>query len=127
MKNKIEKKISELIKKLQNEQSPVNGSEWQSGYNNGLARADELLCDFYASAEVQELSNPCVVLPCKVGDKVKATVLRPYNGNTATIHGEVIGIFITDKIMIRVSYDSCRTIDFRDTDFGETVFVEVTT
>lgn len=53
IKNKIEMKISELINQLQDEQEPVDGSEWHSGYNNGLARAVELLCEFYNSAEVQ--------------------------------------------------------------------------
>ena len=54
MKNKTEEKVSKLIDQLQNEQEPVNDSEWQSGYNNGLARAVELLCEFYRTAEVQE-------------------------------------------------------------------------
>lgn len=57
MKNKIEKKISELIEQLQDEQEPVNGVDWISGYNNGLARAVELLCEFYRSADVQNLNN----------------------------------------------------------------------
>jgi len=54
MKSKIEKKTEELIDQLQNEQEPVNDSEWQSGYNNGLVRALELLCEFYRATEVQE-------------------------------------------------------------------------
>ena len=54
MKNKTEEKVSKLIDQLQNEQEPVNDSEWQSGYNNGLVRALELLCEFYRATEVQE-------------------------------------------------------------------------
>jgi len=50
MKNKLEEKISEIINQLENEKEPVNGSDWQCGYNNGLARAVELLCDFYNSS-----------------------------------------------------------------------------
>jgi hypothetical protein len=50
--NEIEKKINELINQLQDEQEPVNDSEWQSGYNNGLARAVELLCEFYRTTNV---------------------------------------------------------------------------
>lgn len=57
MENMIEKKIKELIDQLQDEEEPVNGREWVSGYNNGLARAVELLCEFYRSAEVQKLNN----------------------------------------------------------------------
>ena len=57
MKNRIEKKIEEFIHQLQNEQEPVNDSEWQSGYNNGLVRAVELLCEFYRTEEVQEINN----------------------------------------------------------------------
>jgi hypothetical protein len=62
-------------------------------------------------------------LPCKIGDKVKATVCRPYNRHEAYIHGEVVAIS-EDKKIIRVLYNGCRTIDFYDTDFGKTVFVE---
>lgn len=87
----------------------------------------QVLTDKLAKFEDLEEAERLIILPCKVGDKVKATVLRPYNGHTATIHGEVVGVSIIDKITIRVSYDSCRTIDFLDTDFGDTVFVEART
>ncbi len=63
-------------------------------------------------------------LPCKIGDKVKAITVRSYNNHEVTIHGEVVGIFITkDKKIIRVLYNAIRTIDFYDTDFDKTVFV----
>lgn len=38
-------KIRILIEQLESEAEPVNGNEWQSGYNNGLARAVGLLCE----------------------------------------------------------------------------------
>jgi|GEM_PF-3314756 len=59
----------------------------------------------------------------KIGDKVKAIVFRQYNGHEATIHGEIVAIS-EDKKVIKVSYDSDRFIDFYDTDFGKTVFVQ---
>lgn len=59
-----------------------------------------------------------VALPCKAGDEVRATVQRPYNGNTATIHGMVSDI----QIVVRVNYDRGRFIDFLVSDFGKTVF-----
>ena len=62
-------------------------------------------------------------LACKVGDMVKATVLRPYNGHEVTIRGIVTAINMADKIIIQVLYDSCRTINFYDTDFGKTIFL----
>jgi ABC-type uncharacterized transport system ATPase subunit len=62
-----------------------------------------------------------IMIPCNVGDTVTAEVVRPYNNHTITIQGEVIGIM--KRIVIRVQYDSDRTIDFYDTDFGKTVFV----
>jgi hypothetical protein len=64
-----------------------------------------------------------MALPCKIGDSVKALVLRPYNNHSGTIFGKVIGIIITQDIVIKVLYDSCRTIDFYDTDFGKTIFL----
>lgn len=75
-------------------------------------------------AEVVELAQAkadgrLIVLPCKVGDKVRATVLRPYNGHTNTIFGEVIEI----QPVIRVRYNQCRHIDFIAPDFGKTVFL----
>lgn len=66
---------------------------------------------------------PISIIPYKIGDKVKATVCRPYNGHEAYIHGEIVGIS-EDKKVIRVLYDGCRTIDFYDTDFGKTLFIE---
>ncbi|MEA4896144.1 MAG: hypothetical protein VB064_12925 [Oscillospiraceae bacterium] len=60
-----------------------------------------------------------MILPCKVGDTVKATVLRPYNGHTDTIFGEVIEI----QPVVRVRYNQCRHIDFIAPDFGKTVFL----
>lgn len=59
----------------------------------------------------------------KIGDKVKATVFRPYNGHEATIHGEIVAIS-EDKKVIKVSDDFNRIIDFYDTDFGKTIFVQ---
>lgn len=47
MKNKLQEKISNIITQLENEKEVVNGSDWQSGYNNGLTRAIELLCELY--------------------------------------------------------------------------------
>lgn len=69
-----------------------------------------------------ESTTSKILAPCKIGDKITATVFRPYNGHNATIHGEVIAMS-ADKKIVRVLYNSCRTIDFYDTDFGETVFV----
>ena len=63
------------------------------------------------------------LLLCKIGDKIGATAYRPYNGHEVYIHGEVVGIS-EDKKVIRVLYNGCRTIDFYDTDFGKTVFIE---
>ncbi len=36
-----------ILTQLENEKEVVNGSDWQSGYNNGLTRAVELLCELY--------------------------------------------------------------------------------
>lgn len=44
----MKEKISNIIKQLENEKELVD-CEWQSGYNNGLTRAIELLCKFYNS------------------------------------------------------------------------------
>lgn len=64
------------------------------------------------------------ILPCKVGDTVKATVLRPFNNHIAHITGEVIAIRKNKhNATIRVKYNGDRIIDFYDTDFGDTVFV----
>lgn len=57
MENEIANKITDLINQLQEEQEPTEGREWVSGYNNGLARAVELLCEFYRSPEVQNLKS----------------------------------------------------------------------
>jgi hypothetical protein len=78
--------------------------------------------------QIQELAKAKaegwrVVLPCKVGDAVKATAYRPYNGHEATIFGKVAAIIITNKTFIRISYQQCRHIDVLDTDFGKTVFL----
>lgn len=68
--------------------------------------------------------NSLRILPCKVGDIVKATVLRPFNNHTVHITGEVIAIRKNkDNATIRVKYNDNRIIDFYDTDFGDTVFV----
>lgn len=58
------------------------------------------------------------VLPCKVGDKVTAKVLRPYNGHELSIQGEVTDI----ELVFRVQYDSYRHVDFLASDYGKTVF-----
>lgn len=63
-------------------------------------------------------------MPCKVGDTVKATVLRPFDNHTVHIIGEVIAIRKNKKnATIRVKYNGNRIIDFYDTDFGDTIFV----
>jgi len=59
----------------------------------------------------------------KIGDKVKAIVCRCYNGHEVTIHGEIVAIS-KDKKVIRVSYDFDRFMNFYDTDFGKTVFIQ---
>jgi len=59
------------------------------------------------------------VIPCKVGDKVRATVLRSYNGHTCTIYGDVVEV----QPVVRVRYDICRHVDFIAPDFGKTVFL----
>lgn len=59
--------------------------------------------------------------PCKVGDLVKAKVIRPYNGHEATIHGEVIAV--TDQ-MFRVMYMTGRYMDFTMDDIGKTVTIK---
>jgi len=51
----MEELIRNLIKQIQDEEEPTNGSEWQSGYNNGLARVDELLCELYRTISGIEL------------------------------------------------------------------------
>lgn len=109
------------------------GNEWKAPKRGKLQA--ELFRSLTASIPLDRLEQLCnaeregkvVVLPCKVGDTVKATVLRPYNGHEAHIQGEVIGIAITDaitnKIFIRVVYNQCRYIDFLPDDFGKTVFL----
>jgi len=77
----------------------------------------------YPLTEIEVIGNIYGNMPCKIGDMVKATVLRPYNGHEATIYGKVVAISENKKV-IRVSYNSGRTIDFYDTDFGKTVFVQ---
>jgi len=67
--------------------------------------------------------------PCKVGDRVIATVVRQYNGHKVTIHGRVTEIYPTThkgklRNVIRVFYDFDRVLNFYDTDFGKTIFVE---
>jgi hypothetical protein len=57
MKNKLEEKISNIIKQLENEKEVVNGNDWQSGYNNGLTRAIGLLCELYNSNTVQKYTD----------------------------------------------------------------------
>jgi hypothetical protein len=93
------------------------------------------ICDTYGKDEDGQAGDFCpncgqeldweklIDSPCKIGDKVKATVCRPYNGHEAYIHGEVVAIF-EDKKIIRVLYSGCKIIDFYYTDFGKTVFVE---
>lgn len=60
-----------------------------------------------------------VVLPCKVGDMVRATATRPYNDHTIAIDGIVSDI----QTVVRVVYGECRYIDFLISDFGKTVFL----
>ena len=59
----------------------------------------------------------------KIGNKVKAKVFRPYNGHYLTIQGEIVAIS-EDKKVITVSDYFNRIIDFLDTDFGKTIFVQ---
>ncbi len=66
-----------------------------------------------------EAAGMLIRLPCKVGDSVTATVLRPYNGHELTIHGEIIDV----QTVARVKYDSCRHVDFLASDFGKTIFL----
>jgi hypothetical protein len=66
-----------------------------------------------------ERDGRCVVLPCKVGDKVQAAVNRPFNGHNLTIHGEVIEI----QPVVRVRHSEIRYVDFIATDFEKTVFL----
>lgn len=61
-----------------------------------------------------------VILPCKRGDTVEATVLRPYNGNTFTIYGKVCDI----QPVVRVISEHFRPVDFLASDFGKTVFLK---
>lgn len=75
-------------------------------------------------AEVAEYAKAkaggrAVLLPCKVGDTVEATVLRPYNGHTFTIHGKVCDI----QPVVRVVSEHCRPVDFLASDFGKTAFL----
>lgn len=58
----------------------------------------------------------------KIGDKVKATVFRQWNGNEATIYGKIVALSENKKV-VKVAYNSDRTIDFYANDFGKTVFV----
>jgi hypothetical protein len=59
------------------------------------------------------------MISAKIGDFIKATVYRPYNGHTTTIFGEVIAVTFST---FRVRYESCRHIDFLQDDIGNTVF-----
>ena len=43
----VKKEIAHIIELLQDEQEAVNGNDWQSGYNNGLARAVVFLCNLH--------------------------------------------------------------------------------
>lgn len=70
----------------------------------------------YEDAEEQGL---LARLPCKAGDAITATVLRPYNGHSAKIQGEVSDV----QIVVRVVYDGGRHIDFLSDDFGKTLFL----
>jgi hypothetical protein len=58
---------------------------------------------------------------CKVGDAVTATVVRPYNGHKAIIHGTVTHVM--DKAFL-VKYNTGRYMEFRMEDIGKTVHVE---
>ena len=60
-----------------------------------------------------------VKLPCKVGDVVKAKVVRPYNGNETIFNGKVTDI----QTVIRVENYFERHINFLLSDIGETVFL----
>lgn len=78
--------------------------------------------NLFTTKEAAEKSQK--IPPCKVGDTVKATVLRPFDNHTVHITGEVIAIRKNkDNATIRVKYNGNRIIDFYDTDFGDTVFV----
>lgn len=60
-----------------------------------------------------------ILMPCRIGDKVSAKVVRPYNG-----HEFMIGGVVTDiKTMIRVMDDNRRPVDFFAEDIGQTVFI----
>ncbi len=77
-----------------------------------------------AEYEQAEAEGLFVRLPCKVGDTVMATVLRPFNGHTVTIYGEVVAIASTEKMTIaRVKYNFNKMMDFPIKDFGKTVFL----